>query len=307
MSAPADEGDAAGHHAEPGACFKGHPELATAILTGIMNRGFDPAFCMDMPKPDRGIASGIIRTAEELTDWHMPIVPIMMNVYFCPQPTAVRCYQLGKAVREVIDEYPDDLRVGVVGLRRTLAHARAAGRLAERGVRPQDAGVSRGGDARGMAEYFESYVVPAGDRSQDIKTVRRNVTGMPRRRQWSAVRQPRDLHLDQRRRGVRGPPDDDRGLHSGLRLARWERLRLLRAALSDQPCRSCMHRRWRPQTWRTSFLGTVETDGQQLDHRATSHAREGRGLRPAPTGTEIIRRAERRPPRINANRASPFA
>src|SRR5688500_19820330 len=28
--------------------------------------------------------------------------------------TGMRCYQMGKAVREVIDEYPDDLRVGVV-------------------------------------------------------------------------------------------------------------------------------------------------------------------------------------------------
>src|SRR5579875_1022444 len=95
-----NEGPLAGRHAEPGACFPGHPELATAVLTGVMKRGFDPAFCMDMPKPDRGIAGGIIRTAEELTDWRLPIVPVMMNVYFAPQPTALRCYEFGKAVRE---------------------------------------------------------------------------------------------------------------------------------------------------------------------------------------------------------------
>src|SRR5690348_2565943 len=65
-----------GHHAEPGHVFKGHPELAVAVLSGVMKRGFDPAFCMDMPKPDRGIAGGIIRTAEEITDWNLPIVPI---------------------------------------------------------------------------------------------------------------------------------------------------------------------------------------------------------------------------------------
>ncbi|MEA2641797.1 MAG: hypothetical protein QOF51_3191, partial [Chloroflexota bacterium] len=77
----------AGRHAEPGSTFKGCPELAVGVLTGVMQRGFDPSFCMDMPKPDRGIAGGIIRTAEELTDWSMPIVPIMMNLYFAPQPT----------------------------------------------------------------------------------------------------------------------------------------------------------------------------------------------------------------------------
>ena len=42
-----------GRHAEPGHRFKGHPDLGVALLRGIMQRGFDPAFCMDMPKPDR--------------------------------------------------------------------------------------------------------------------------------------------------------------------------------------------------------------------------------------------------------------
>jgi 3-O-methylgallate 3,4-dioxygenase len=104
-----------GRHVEAGHTFKGHPELAIALLRGLMERGFDPAFCMDMPKPDRGIASGIIRTAEELTDWSLPIVPVMLNLYFAPQPTGMRCYQFGKAVREAIEAFPQDLRVGVVG------------------------------------------------------------------------------------------------------------------------------------------------------------------------------------------------
>ena len=39
---------------------------------------------------------------------------MMMNVYFAPHLTGMRCYQMGRAVREVIDEYPDDIRVGVV-------------------------------------------------------------------------------------------------------------------------------------------------------------------------------------------------
>jgi len=172
-------GATAGRHAEPGACFRGHPELGTAILTGVMRRGFDPAFCMDMPKADRGIASGIIRTAEELTDWQTPIVPVMMNVYFAPQPSAVRCYQLGKAVREVIDEYPGDLRVAVVasgGLWHTPGQDQAwLNEEFDRWILD----LLKAGDARGMADYFESYVVPPDDLSQDIATPRRNVTGLP--------------------------------------------------------------------------------------------------------------------------------
>jgi hypothetical protein len=172
-------GDNAGRHAEPGASFKGHAALSTAVLTGIMKRGFDPAFCMDMPKADRGIAGGIIRTAEELTDWQTPIVPIMMNVYFAPQPTALRCYALGKAVREVIDEYPADMRVAVVasgGLWHTPGQNQAwLNEDFDRRILDH----LKAGDALGMANYFESYDVPPDDLSQDITTARRNVTGLP--------------------------------------------------------------------------------------------------------------------------------
>jgi len=34
----------------------GHPELATHILTGLLARGFDPAFMIDNPKPERACA-----------------------------------------------------------------------------------------------------------------------------------------------------------------------------------------------------------------------------------------------------------
>ena len=70
---------------------------------------------MDMPKPDRGLAGGVIRTCEELTDWELPVVPVMMNLYFAPQPTGIRCYEFGKAVRHAIEEFPSDLRVAVAG------------------------------------------------------------------------------------------------------------------------------------------------------------------------------------------------
>src|ERR1051325_1369111 len=39
-----------GRHTEAGFWFNNHKELAVALLTGVMKRGFDPAFSMDMPK-----------------------------------------------------------------------------------------------------------------------------------------------------------------------------------------------------------------------------------------------------------------
>jgi hypothetical protein len=144
-----------------------------------MQRGFDPSFCMDMPKPDRGIASGVIRSAEELTDWTLPIVPVMMNLYFAPQPTAMRCYQLGKAVREVIDEYPGNLRIGVVGSGGLWHTPGQQGAWLNVDFDRRTLALLEEGDISGMARHFDSYVVPADDTSQDISVPRRNVTGMP--------------------------------------------------------------------------------------------------------------------------------
>ena len=168
-----------GRHAEPGFTFTGHPELAVALLTGVMKRGFDPAFCMDMPKPDRGLAGGVIRTAEELTDFAVPIVPVMMNLYFAPQPTAMRCYQFGKAVREAIDEFPDNLRVGVVGSGGLWHTPGMEGAWLNTEFDLKTLDYLKVGDVRGMAEYFDSYVIPPEDPSQDTSKRGRNTTGMP--------------------------------------------------------------------------------------------------------------------------------
>src|SRR5262249_3818137 len=93
----------------------GHRRLAAVLLTGLLRRGFDPAFSLDMPKPDRGIGHAFLRPSESLTDFTTPIVPVLLNCYYAPQPTAARCYQLGVAVREIIAELPDALRVAAVG------------------------------------------------------------------------------------------------------------------------------------------------------------------------------------------------
>ena len=83
--------------------LQGYPALGVSLLTGLMKHGFDPAFCMDMPKPERGIGHAFLRPAESLTDLKLPVLPVLLNCYYAPQPTAARCYQLGKAVREIIE------------------------------------------------------------------------------------------------------------------------------------------------------------------------------------------------------------
>jgi hypothetical protein len=159
--------------------LKGHPELGIALLTGLMKRGIDPAFSMEMTKPDEGLGHAILRPAQSLTDLKTPIVPVLINCYYAPQPTAMRCYQLGRAVREIVEEFPRDLRVALVGSG-GLWHT----------PQKQDAWLDEAfdeallahmakGDIRAMAAQFDDYRIPPGDRSQDIGTRGRAVTGMP--------------------------------------------------------------------------------------------------------------------------------
>jgi hypothetical protein len=158
---------------------KGHPELGTSILTGLMKHGFDPAFCMDMPKPDRGIGHAFLRPAQSLTNWELPVVPVLLNCYYAPQPTGQRCFELGEAVRGVIEKTPSDLRVAVIGSGGLWHTPGAKDAYLNEDFDRATLRYLEAGDARGMAEYFDAYQVPDGDASQFIGERGRSTTGMP--------------------------------------------------------------------------------------------------------------------------------
>ena len=159
--------------------LKGHPELGAGLLTGLIKRGFDPAFSMEMPKPDFGLGHAFMRPAETLTDMQTPIIPVLTNCYFAPQITGARSYQLGIAIRESVEEHPSELRVVVVGSG-GLWHtpARKEAYLDESFDREQLRLMEKG-DAKGMAEHFDSYRIPEGDQSQVGQPRGAASTGMP--------------------------------------------------------------------------------------------------------------------------------
>ena len=157
----------------------GHREIAVALLTGLMQRGFDPAFSMEMPKPDRGIGHAFLRPAESLTDLGVPIVPVFVNCYYAPQPTGLRCYQLGRAVREILAELPGRLRIAVVGSGGLWHTPRAQDAHLDETFDRAVLDCAVRGDARGMAAHFDAYAPPPGDRSQDAGARGQGITGMP--------------------------------------------------------------------------------------------------------------------------------
>ena len=161
------------------AAVPGHPALAAALLTGLMRRGFDPAFSLDLPKPERGIGHAFLRPAESLTDFTTPIVPVFLNCYYAPQPTALRCYQLGAAVRQTVEAYPEPLRVAVVGSGGLWHTPRAKDAYLDEAFDRAILTAMTAGDARGMARCFDDYTVPAGDASQEIGAPGPGTTGLP--------------------------------------------------------------------------------------------------------------------------------
>jgi 3-O-methylgallate 3,4-dioxygenase len=171
------------HRGQPEAYHqvKGHPDLGVGILTGLLERGFDPAFSLSDSNPDKGMCHAIMRPLEFFDAYHLPVVPILVNAYYPPPVSAARCYQFGRAVRQVVDSYPEDLRVVAIG----------SGGLWHTPGRPQsylDEGFDLAilgslvrGDVQEAAAYFDCYTVPPDDPSQDVSPGTRGMTGMPAR------------------------------------------------------------------------------------------------------------------------------
>lgn len=147
---------------------QGHPRLATRLLLGLMRRGFDPAFSLEMPQGSRGMPHAVMNPAESLTDLAIPIVPVLLNCFYTPQITARRCYELGKAVRAVIEEDPSDLRVAIIGSGGLWHTPGAENVYLNEAFDRMVLSCMQHGDADGMARAFDEYEICDDDRSQQI-------------------------------------------------------------------------------------------------------------------------------------------
>lgn len=164
--------------AAPRRTLPGHPALAAALLTGLQARGFDPAFCLDVDPP-REVGHAFMRPAESVTGLDLPIVPIMINCYFAPQVTARRCYQFGKAAGEVIRAFPANIRVAVIGSGGLWHTPGAPDAYLDEEFDRATLRFLEEGKPLGAAQYFDSYRVPEGDRSQEPGPRGRTSTGLP--------------------------------------------------------------------------------------------------------------------------------
>ncbi len=80
-----------------------------------MDRDFDPAHSKYY-LPEQGMSHSYGYVYRRImTDKIYPIIPVNINTYYPPnQITPRRAYQLGQAIREAIESWPEDLRVVVM-------------------------------------------------------------------------------------------------------------------------------------------------------------------------------------------------
>src|SRR5215831_12945124 len=92
-----------------------HAGLGTYIAAGLTDRGFDITAMKSLKGEQfEGHAYSFIHR-RFMSDGPIPIVPIMLNTYYPPnQPSPTRCFDLGTAIRGLVDDFPDDLRVGIM-------------------------------------------------------------------------------------------------------------------------------------------------------------------------------------------------
>ncbi|MET0992071.1 MAG: hypothetical protein ABWX66_06715 [Lacisediminihabitans sp.] len=89
----------------------GDEDLSGYMLQGLLDRGFDFSVSHEL-KIDHSIICPIITTRP---DADLPIVPIYTNIFAPPLPSPKRFWDLGRAIRSIIDEYPSDKRIAAVG------------------------------------------------------------------------------------------------------------------------------------------------------------------------------------------------
>ena len=92
-----------------------HGGLAMHFITGLTERDFDVCAVREIaPEQYEGHAYSYIHRTY-LGGRCIPVVPIMLNTYYPPNPVPPRrCVQLGQALKGLIDSFPDDIRVGVI-------------------------------------------------------------------------------------------------------------------------------------------------------------------------------------------------
>jgi protocatechuate 4,5-dioxygenase, beta chain len=95
----------------PRMLLRGDEELSAYLLRQGLDDGFDLAFSNEL-RVDHSITCPLI-TLRPAVD--LPIVPVYTNIFAPPLPQPRRFVELGKAIRRMVEAWPSDKRVAIIG------------------------------------------------------------------------------------------------------------------------------------------------------------------------------------------------
>jgi len=92
-----------------------HSRLALHLISGLSERQFDVCAVGGLVGEQyEGHAYSYIHRTY-LPGRTLPVVPLLLNTYYPPnQVTPTRCVQFGRHLKELVQSYPEDLRVGII-------------------------------------------------------------------------------------------------------------------------------------------------------------------------------------------------
>jgi hypothetical protein len=90
-------------------------DLAKHVIGGLVGAEFDVSTSKHLqPGVGEGHAVGFVHR-HLLGHESIPVVPVFINTYYPPnQPSAARCYKLGRALAAAISSYPENMRIGIL-------------------------------------------------------------------------------------------------------------------------------------------------------------------------------------------------
>ncbi|MFB3054294.1 MAG: hypothetical protein ACE1ZY_03120 [Alphaproteobacteria bacterium] len=95
--------------------YRVNAPLANELVTGLMGQGFDPSWSRET-RYHAGLGHAFGRVLKFLMpEADRAIIPVMVNTYFPPAPSAKRCFDLGAALGRLIAASPNARRVVVIG------------------------------------------------------------------------------------------------------------------------------------------------------------------------------------------------
>jgi aromatic ring-opening dioxygenase catalytic subunit (LigB family) len=85
--------------------------MAEALIHGLMDQGFDPSYSKKT-RYDGGLGHAFARVLKFLVpENNCRVIPVMVNTYYPPAPSAKRCLSFGQTLAALIRQYPSEDRV----------------------------------------------------------------------------------------------------------------------------------------------------------------------------------------------------